>query len=395
MSSTPPLSSQRFEAVEEHVRDLVGQGVLPHAQFLAARDGEILHDFCIGEARADGRPLRPDALYRIASMTKAITAVLFMMLVEEHRVALDDPVASILPELSSLSVHAAGSFPPFETRPAMRQPRMIDLLTHVSGFTYGFQPHSAVAQAYWKAGIHNFRATITRDGMLADLATMPLVHDPGAHFTYSIATDLLGIIAERLMDQSLSELFRTRIFAPLGMEDTCFSLRPDDAGRLTDAWACHPRQGRYIYDEAAASLWSRPVTFESGGGGLLSTMADYHRFCRMLLNGGALDGERLIAAETLSLMTRNHLPHGRSIGEMSISKFAGPDYLGTGHGLGLAVTLPNGLSPRPAGEYHWSGLFSTWYSVIPSERLILILMTQILPLTEDRLPDEVHRILFA
>lgn len=395
MTSTPPLSPPRFDAVEAHVRDLVNKGALPHAQFLAARDGEVLHRFCIGRAREDGRELRPDAIYRIASMTKAVTAVLFMMLVEEGRVALDDPVASVLPELSDLPVYASGTVEPFGTWPASRQPLMIDLLRHTAGFTYGFQPPSPLAQAYWKAGIYNYKASVTREGLLTDLARLPLAHDPGEQFTYSFATDLLGIVAERLTDRSLGELFESRIFAPLGMTDSGFTIRADQVDRLTDAWACHPRNGIYLYDAAVESLWSRPLSFASGGGGLLSTVADYHRFCRLLLGRGTLDGQKLLRPETLDLMTRNHLPEDRSMGELSQTMFSGEDYRGTGHGLGIAVTLPNGISARPAGEFHWSGLFSTWYSVVPSERLILILMTQIIALTDERLAETVHGMLLG
>ncbi|MET0364107.1 MAG: serine hydrolase domain-containing protein [Sphingobium sp.] len=395
MTATPPLSPQRFEAVEAHIRHLVETGAFPHAQFLAARDGDVLHAFHMGQARADGRALRTDALYRIASMTKAVTAVAFLMLVEAGRVGLDDPIASVLPELADLPVYAAGRFPPFQTRPAARQPVMRDLLTHTAGFTYGFQQHSPVDQAYWTAGIDNFKASITREGVLAALAGLPLLHDPGAHFTYSVATDLLGLIVERLADRALDELLADRIFAPLGMTDTGFALRPEQQERLTDAWAMHPRQGRYLYDSAEGGLWSNPARFPSGGGGLLSTVADYHRFCRMLLGRGMLDGEHLLKAETVEAMTRNHLPGGGSIGALSVSKFAGKAFENTGHGLGIAVTLPGAMRPWPAGVFHWSGLFSTWYSVEPSSGLILIFMSQLIPLVEDGLAVDVDRMLLG
>ncbi|HEX7873174.1 MAG TPA: serine hydrolase domain-containing protein [Sphingobium sp.] len=394
MTVTPPLSPQRFDAVEAHIRHLVETGALPHAQFLAARDGEVLHAFHVGQARADGTVLRPDALYRIASMTKAVTAVAFLMLVEAGRVALDDPVASVLPELADLPVYAGGRFPPFQTRPAARQPVMRDLLTHTAGFTYGFQQHSPVDQAYWTAGVDNFKASITREGMLAALAGLPLLHDPGAHFTYSVATDLLGLIVERLTDRPLDDLFAERIFAPLGMTDTGFALRIDQQDRLTDGWAMHPRQGRYLYDTGEESLWSNPSRFPSGGGGLLSTAADYHRFCRTLLGRGTLGGERLLQAATVETMTRNHLPHGGSIGALSVSKFAGKAFENTGHGLGIAVSLPGAARPWPAGAFHWSGLFSTWYWVEPSSGVILIFMSQLIPLVEDSLSVDVRRMLF-
>ena len=394
MVSTSPLSSQRFDAVEAHVRRRVEAGILPHAQFLAARDAETLHAFYLGQARADGRALRPDALYRIASMTKAVTAVAFMMLVEAGRISLDDPVAAVLPELADLEVYVAGSKPPFMTRPAARQPVMRDLLCHTAGFTYSFQQQTPVDHQYWKDEIDNFKAPITRAEMLAALAALPLLHDPGAHFTYSVATDILGLVVERLTDMPLDRLFAERIFAPLDMVDTGFALRPEQQARMTDAWVDHPRRGREVYDTAVEGLWTDPQRFPGGGGGLLSTMADYHRFCRMLLGRGALEGVRLLRAETVETMTRNHLPGGKSIGASSISKFRGRAFAATGQGLGVAVGLPGAIEPWPAGSFNWSGLFSTWFSIAPEPGLILILMTQLLPLADDPLPAEVHRLLF-
>ncbi|MFT3967021.1 MAG: serine hydrolase domain-containing protein [Sphingobium sp.] len=395
MAATPPLSPHRFEAVEAHIRDLVDRQALPHGQFLAARDGEVLHAFHAGPAREDGRALRPDALYRIASMTKAVTAVAFLMLVEQGRVGLKDSVASVLPELSDLQVYSGEKITGFPTRSAARQPVMLDLLTHVAGFTYSFQNVSPIDQLYWTRGIDNFKAPITREAMLAALAGLPLLHDPGARFTYSIATDLIGLIVERLADRPLDDFLAERIFAPLGMTDTGFALRPGQRERHTDAWAIHPRLGRYLYDPAEGGLWTDPKRFPSGGGGLLSTVADYHRFCRMLLGRGALDGERLLRPETVEDMTRNHLPGGGSIGAMSISKFSGEAYYDSGHGLGIGVSLPGAMQPWPAGGFNWGGLFSTWYRVTPASGLILIFMTQIIPLEESSLIADVHGILFG
>lgn len=388
MTTTPPLSPQRFDAVETHVRGLVETGALPHAQFLAVRDGEVLAEFACGMARADGRALASDAVYRIASMTKPVTAALFLMLVEEGLVSLDDPVAAVLPELADLPVYAGGTVPPFASRPARRQPLMIDLLRHTAGFTYGIQQHGPLDQAYWQAGIHNFRASLTTDGVLADLARLPLAHDPGQAFTYSFSIDLIGIVVERITGRSLGELLQARVFGPLGMVDTGFVLREDQAGRLTDAWAEHPRRGRYVYDRAEASLWARAAAFESGGGGLLSTVADYRRFCARLMG----EGERLLKPETLALMMRNNLPGGGSIGGMSVTKFAGPAYARRGQGLGLSVALAGDVWPE--GMANWSGLFSSWFSVLPGDGAMLVFMTQLLPLVEDPLINTVQGMVF-
>lgn len=396
MPASDVLSPTRFVRLEAHLHGLVESGTLPHVQFLAARDGDALFTFGAGAAREDGRPLPGDAIYRIASMTKAVTAAACLMLVEEGQIALDDPVARHLPELADLAVHVSGTVPPFVTRPATRQPRIIDLLRHTAGFTYGIQTHSPVDQHYWMAGIHNYRARITREGMIEALRALPLVDDPGTRFTYSIATDLLGLILERVLGRSLGDIFEERIFGPLGMVDTGFQVPADKIGRFVDAWAEHPRRGRYLYDPAEAGIWSRPPSFESGGGGLVSTVADYHRFCRMLLGQGALEGARLLKTETVAMMTRNQLPGGASISALSRSLFSGAGHAHVGQGLGLAVTLPGGSGAPPAGEVHWSGLFSTFYSIIPSERLILIFMSQIIrDAGEESLSPEVQRILFA
>jgi CubicO group peptidase (beta-lactamase class C family) len=324
-------------------------------------------------------------------MTKAVTAVAFMMLAEEGRVALDDPVARYLPELADLAVYAGGEVLPFATRPAARQPRIIDLLRHTAGLTYGLQQHSPVDTCYWAAGLHNFKAVVTEAGMLRDLAALPLVDDPGTAFTYSIATDLLGIITARLANRSLGAVFAERIFGPLGMADSFFRVPPDKLDRLTDSWAMHPVLGRRIYDAAEDSIWARLQSFESGGGGLVSSIADYHRFCRMMLGQGG----GLLKPETVALMTRNHLPGGGSIGALSRSLFSGPAHLHTGHGLGLAVTLPGGNGVPPAGEFHWSGQFSTWFSVVPDAQLILIFMTQLIPAPEYSYKPDVLQLLFA
>lgn len=395
MATTPPLSPHRFDLVEAHIRSLVDSGALPHAQWLAARDGKILHSLTMGMARDDGTPLREDAVFRIASMTKPVTAVLCLMLLENGAVTLDQPVAEILPELADLRVHDGGQFPPFRTRAAARQPLIRDLLLHTAGFTYGFQTHSPLDQAYWVAGVDNFKAVKTREGILASIGALPLVDDPGSAFIYSVATDLLGIVIERLTDRPLDQLFQDRIFAPLGMVDTGFVLREDQQERYTDAWAIRPRGGRYLYDTAQAGLWSRPLSFPSGGGGLLSTTADYFRFCSMLMGQGELAGERLLKPDTVAMMTRNHLPGGRSIGAMARGLFAGESHRATGQGFGVAVTLPNGPGCRPVGEFHWPGLFSTFFSVAPSEGLILIFMTQLLSTSPSDLSNDIYRLLLA
>jgi CubicO group peptidase (beta-lactamase class C family) len=358
-------------------------GLLPHAQLLVARDGIPVHLSTQGAARADGdAPLREDAIFRIASMTKPITSVAFMMLMEEGRTALDQPVADVIPEFAALGVHeGGGAGSPFRAKPPERPMLMLDLLRHTSGLTYDFQYRSNVDAAYRERKLQTIRPTRTLDDFVATLAGIPLEFSPGEAWNYSVSTDVLGLVVERVSGVKLADVLETRIFAPLGMTDTAFHVPPEKRARLTDAWALHPKKGRILYDAGAESSWAEPPVLAGGGGGLVSTMADYHRFCRMLLGGGALDGVRILGRKTIDLMTRNHLPGGADLQSLSRSMFSEAIYAGQGFGLGFAVNLDPARSmvPGSAGEYYWGGIFSTYFFIDPVERVSMIFLTQLMP----------------
>ena len=272
----------------------VDKGRLPHAATLVARHGEIVHRSCIGEARP-GVPLSEDAIFRIASMTKPITSLALMMLVEEGRVALSDPLVKYCPEFAQTGVFVAGGGAiPFVTRPLRSPIRIVDLLRHTAGFTYGFQERNPVDAAYRAARIDDFDADFTMDSFLARLASFPVLFDPGAHWNYSMATDVLGGVIERAEGKAFAQVLQDRIFGPLGMVDTGFQVPADQQHRLTDAWHFHPDHKMVPFDSAAKSRWAKDRSFHSGGGGLVSTLADYHRFCAMLLGGGKLGDTRII-----------------------------------------------------------------------------------------------------
>ncbi len=332
----------------------VASGKLPGVDLLVAREGEAVYRHTSGKARADGTPLGPDAIYRIASMTKPLTSIAFMMLVEGGKVGLDDPVTSVLPEFVGLGVYTGGGgeadFAP--TRPAAAM-RMIDLITHQSGLTYGIQNRTNVDAAYRKARLDGHASLPGNDHFVAELAKLPLEFEPGQGWNYSVGTDVLGVIVARLSGMSLSEFFKARITGPLGMDDTAFSCPDDKAHRLTDAWNYQPGEPPQLFDPAEKSGTRRTPRFESGGGGLLSTTADYHRFCRMLLNGGALDGVQIIGPKTLELMTANHLPGGQDLTQMSKSLFSEAEMAGIGFGLGFGMTIDpaRALVPGSAGEF--------------------------------------------
>lgn len=357
-------------------RKYIATGRLPHFQVMVSRHEQPLLFASRGRARESGQPLGPDALFRIASMTKPVTSVAFMMLVEAGLVALDDPVERVIPEFSSLTVG-------LERAPLKRPMLMIDLLRHTSGLTYGLQRQTAIDALYRERGLDEFQQPRSSDDFVAALADIPLEFSPGDQWNYSVSTDVLGVVVERLSGLSLATYFRERIFDPLHMFDTMFRVTDDRVDRLTDAWQLEPDRSLSLADRGARSGWRRSGRFASGGGGLVSSTADYHRFCRMLLRDGELDGAQLIRPETMAQIRRNQLPDGSDLTRLSTSMFSEAAYAGTGFGLGFAVTIDPalGIAPGSAGEYYWGGIFSTAFYIDPVEGLIILFMTQHLPST--------------
>ncbi|MGN7999655.1 serine hydrolase domain-containing protein [Sphingomonas sp. 22176] len=357
-------------------------GKLPHAQLLLARDGRIVHFSHQGAAREGGAAVDESTLFRIASMTKPITSLAFMMLVEEGLVALDTPVHHVLPELKGVGVYAGGGGGvPFQTRPTAQPMRMVDLLRHTSGLTYSFQNRSNVDAAYREGRIESWHANLTLDEFVAALGKLPLEFSPGEEWNYSVSTDVLGAVVARVSGLSLDRFFAERIFAPLGMHDTFFQVPEDKIHRLSDCWTMQEGKGRVLYDRGEASAWSRFPRLISGGGGLVSTALDYHRFNTMLLNRGALDGVRIVSPKTIDLMTTNHLPGGSDLAAMSRALFSEATNAGTGFGLGFAINLDvaKTLIPGSVGEFYWGGMFSTAFFVDPVERISMVFMTQFSP----------------
>ena len=377
------FDASRLERIDAFLKErYLDSGKLPHAQLLLARDGEIGHFSHQGAAREGGAPVNEGTLFRIASMTKPITSVAFMMLVEEAKVALDTPVHHVLPEFKGLGVYAGGGGGvPFATRPTAEPMRMVDLLRHTSGLTYSFQNRSNVDAAYRESKMEGWHGNLTLDEFVAALGKLPLEFSPGAEWTYSVSTDVLGAVVERVSGMTLDRFFAERIFGPLGMNDTFFQVPADKIDRLADCWALDESGKRVLYDRGDASAWSRFPKLISGGGGLVSTALDYHRFCSFCLGGGALDGVRLVSPKTIELMTMNHLPGGSDLATMSRSLFSEATNAGTGFGLGFAVTtdVARTLVPGSAGEYYWGGMFSTAFFIDPVERIHLVFMTQFTP----------------
>lgn len=378
------FDQRRLAAIDAFVKDrYLDPGHLPHAQLLIARDDQIVHFSAQGAARdGAGAAIDESSLFRIASMTKPITSVAFMMLVEEAKVALDTPVHHVLPELKGVGVYdGGGAGVPFVTKPCAQPMRMVDLLRHTAGFTYGFQNRSNIDAAHRELKLENWHGNYDLDGFVAALGKLPLEFSPGTGWNYSVATDVLGLVVERVSGMKLPQFFAERIFAPLKMHDTFFTVPADKTDRLTDCYTVVPGKGRQMFDRGAESMWSTPFRFMSGGGGLVSTALDYHRFCCMCRNGGELDGARILGRKTIELMTQNHLPGGADLSTLSRSLFSETQNAGTGFGLGFAVTIDTARSMMPGsvGEYYWGGMFSTAFFIDPVERLHMVFMTQLSP----------------
>jgi CubicO group peptidase (beta-lactamase class C family) len=359
----------------------VAAGAIPGAVVAIHRHGELAYFESFGFAdRHAARTMHRDSIFRIASMTKPLTVTAALMLQERGNLLLADPVARYIPELGALTVGVetldAASGERRLTQEAARRPITVqDLMRHTAGFTYGQFGDSLVQQQYVRANLMDPQQTNAE--MIEKLSAIPLAFQPGTTFEYGMSTDVLGHLVERVAETSLDRFFAEHITGPLGMADTGFAVSPSEIHRLAlphrDA-GTGSAPARALNDPARAAKWL------SGGGGLLSTAGDYSRFCRMLLNGGELEGVRLLSRKTIDMMTHNHLPADSMFGTQTLELgLAAPvPRLGQGYGLGLGVRLLPGLSPAPGsvGDYYWGGASGPYFWVDPSEQLIVVFMLQ-------------------
>jgi CubicO group peptidase (beta-lactamase class C family) len=361
----------------------VDDGKLPGVQTLISRRGELVHRDVYGVTDVEtGAPVAEDTIYRIYSMTKPITSVALMMLFEEGAFLLENAVTRWLPELADLRVWVGGTADAPETRPVETELTVHHVLTHTSGFTYGFQWAHPVDELYRRHDLGDFTVpTYDLDGFVALLGQQPLLFEPGERWNYSVSTDVCGALVERISGQPLDVFLRERIFEPLGMTDTGFSAPETDLDRCSPLYACTPTTK--MLPLAPPVSMTRPPAFLSGGGGLVSTADDYLRFCHMLVGGGALDGVRLLSPRTLRLMTSNHLPGGRTLNEMGQTTFSEVAMEGTGFGLGFSVLVDAAANQAlgSPGLYAWGGAASTAFWIDPAEELAVVFMTQLLPST--------------
>ncbi|GAB3320167.1 serine hydrolase domain-containing protein [Geodermatophilus aquaeductus] len=383
------LDAGRLERLDRRLARWVDDGRLPGFLVTVSRHGRLAHVGRYGSRDVEnGLPVEEDTRWRIFSMTKPVTSVAAMMLYEEGAFELTDPIAKWLPEFAETRVYVAGSAQKPVTQPQVEPIRVWHLLTHTSGLTYGFH-HAHPVDAMYRAMGHEWGTPPGADSaeVCRQWASVPLVFQPGSEWNYGVSTDVLGRLVEVVSGQTLDVFFAERIFRPLGMADTSFGLREDDdVASLARLYAAVPGQpggpatGFAPLDAMGEAAHRRP-TFLSGGGGLVSTAADYLRFCEMLRRGGSFDGGRLLGPRTLAHMVRNHLPGSQDLETFGRPLFAETPLRGVGFGLGFSMVIDpvryGGVAS--AGDYSWGGAASTAFYVDPVEDVVVSFYTQLLP----------------
>ena len=387
---TVGMSSARLARLDQIMKQrYVDGGYLPGMLTYVYRKDQLVHASMCGQMDIErGKPVREDAIFRIYSMSKPITAVALMMLVEEGMIGLDDAVHSHIPAWRNLGVYSSGmpslladAPPGFLTTPSMRPMKVVDLATHTSGLTYGFMMRSAVDAAYRRAKVTDRESPGGLHGMVEQLSQIPLDFSPGTAWNYSVAIDVLGYLVEKLSGMRFGEFLRTRLFEPLGMNDTAFYVSSDKIERFSSCYQPETGCGLKLQDDARKSPYAKPPKLESGGGGLVSTAHDYLRFCRMMLNGGSLDGVQILSPKTVALFSLNYLPDGREVADMALpGMFSESGYAGVGFsiGCGVNVDVANTRLPGSLGEYFWGGAAATAFWIDPREELTVVFMTQVI-----------------
>ena len=360
------FSSERLERTRQALKADVDNKRVPGAVLIVVRNGKIVTYDAIGyQVRADQTPMKKDSIFRIASMSKPITTVAAMILAEQNKLDIAAPVAQYLPEFKDVKVGVEGAAP---KRPMTVQ----DLMRHTSGLTYGLFGNSEVDKLYRKS---NLFAAKSLEEMVKTIATLPLLHQPGEAWEYSVSTDVLGRVVEVASGMDFDSFVQERIAGPLKMVDTGFWVKPAAMSRLAKPDAS---SGLPFADAA-----QKPAIF-SGGGGMFSTAGDYARFCQMLLNGGQLDGVRILAPKSIALMTSDQLPPGterHTPVAMAGGPFGPVPEMGTSFGLGFAVRVDAGRNPEPGsvGDFSWAGILGTFFWVDPHEKLVTVQMVQVPP----------------
>jgi len=354
------MSTEKLAKIKSAVQAFIDDEKITGASVIVARKGKIALFETFGMMDMEAKkPMKQDTIFRFYSMTKPVTSVAAMMLYEEGKLKLDDPVSKYIPEFKGLKVYAE----PGKHAEQKREMSIRDLFRHTSGLTYGFFGNTPVDKMYMSRSVFAWDGSL--QSMIDKLSDIPLLYQPGTKWHYSVSTDVLGYIVEKVSGQSLDKFFRKRIFKPLKMKDTAFHVPAKKVDRFVVCYGPNLTGGLRIVDDPNKSRYLKKPSMLSGGGGLVSTARDYLRFCQMLLNKGQLDDKRLLRPETVEMMTKNQLPESVKRGEDG------------GFGLGFSVRLKNGKLPK--GEYGWGGAASTHFWISPKHDLIVIALSQYMP----------------
>ena len=392
------FDAARLARIDSHFARYVEDGRLPGWLLLVSRKGHIVHLATEGQRDMEaGLPIELDTIFRIYSMTKPITSVAAMMLYEEGGFELKDPVSRYIPSFKDIRVFSGGSALAPVTEPATEPVRIWHLLTHTAGLSYGFH-HVHPVDAMYRAAGYEWGSPPGKDlaQCCDDWAALPLVFQPGTEWNYGVNTDVLGRVIEVVSGQSLDDFFRTRIFEPLGMNETGFALDEAEQHRLAALYFPQPGTGDAVRLDALGQVATTPPDALSGGGGLVSTAADYHRFTQMLVNEGELDGARLLGTRTVRYMTRNHLPGGADLEAFGRPLFAETTFDGVGFGLGFSV-VDDAVKTKvlsTVGDYGWGGAASTAFWVDRAEQITALFMTQLLPSSTHPIRSQLKQLVY-
>ena len=371
----------RLERVSEHLeQNYINPGKIPGCQVLIGRRGHVAYFRSFGFADKEREvAVRDDTIFRIYSMTKPITSIALMMLFEEGRLQLTDPVYKFIPSWKNQRVWVKGEGKSMELRSPSEPVSIAHLLSHTSGLTYGeslFPSDHPVDKLY--GSIREDKKSLA--AFVDELAQIPLRFDPGTRWCYSLSTDVCGALVEIISGQTFSEFLSERIFIPLEMFDTAFTISDEKVPRLAANYERDENKNLVLIDDPVKSIYANTGRLQSGGGGLLSTTADYSKFCEMLLGGGKYLGCRIIGDRTLKMMSQNHLPKNADLASVAMGSFSETAYEGVGFGLGFAQTLSEVRAQNlGAGDFYWGGMASTIFWVDPKESMFCVFMTQLVP----------------
>jgi CubicO group peptidase (beta-lactamase class C family) len=378
------LNADRLAAMPAYFKtNYIDTGKVPCMGLLVSRGGQIAHESYTGSTEMGGKEaISAETIFRIYSMTKPITTLAIMMLLEECKIRLDHPVSRYIPEYKNAMVWDGGTAAAPKLRKPDREMTVLDLVTHTSGLTYGFLFQDETDEIYRNSKVGHPKDTL--QDMARQIGQLPLAFSPGTEWRYSHSIDVLGALVEIISGQPLDEFFRERIFGPLGMDDTDFWVPPEKIHRLMACYQKDAKTGETTLADpggAASKLYSKRPNLLNAGGGLASTMRDYHRFALMLLRGGTLDGARIISPKTWEFMRQNHLPDNQTMRGMGRSAFTEVMADGVGFGLGGSVVtdIVQTRQPGSDGTFSWGGLASTFFWIDPEEELIAIQATQLMP----------------